>query len=724
MIGRIFWRDQKDGMTRMTELVRRVIARNPAGVAIPLALIILGVDFVMGREIRFPLLYLIPIALVAWQGKKTLAYSLSLLLPSVRVVFENFWGTPETMPTQSINTAFEVLGFCLYVYLLCKHAEHTRQMRITITAQQDGMQHLRAFARMTGSTLKGRGISPGLADGTAILYEPDLHATPSVEHISAKAVELEIQRFDRALSASLNELNDLRKQLEVADAHQEIALVEAHAAMLSDPSFVRQCKRRMSENLVMAETAVTAEIRDIEQKFQGLEHEFMRARAADVRDVGLQILSKLGTSGEAKPHRLASLPAGSVIVAEEILLTDALQMDTTNVVAIVTEKTGPASHVAMLARSRGIPAVCDIGGATTLVSSGDYLLVDAEAGMVTVGPTPTQARRFTLLKSQSVPVVRATSQEPKLPCVTKDGVEIALHANIGRADEAVIVLERGLDGVGLFRSEYLFLGRNQPPDLETQSAAYAEVAAKLDPLPVVIRTMDFGGDKMPHFVSTARDPAFRAGLRGLAYSLAEKKMFRTQITAIVRAAKSGNVRMMFPMVLGSEDLRKARSLVDEVLQLEFPNKRLFIGAMIETPAAAFDIHGILDLADFVSIGTNDLAHYILAVDRWSRGDLAVLSFFHPSVLRATCQVTQVAGDKGVGLSVCGEAASDPAAACLLIGMGVRTLSINPFLAPRVRRAIQQVTLEQMQAVAQDIQSAKTDKRIRELLAPVLREIAA
>ena len=286
------------------------------------------------------------------------------------------------------------------------------------------------------------------------------------------------------------------------------------------------------------------------------------------------------------------------------------------------------------------------------------------------------------------------------------------------------MLERGLDGVGLFRSEYLFLGRNQPPDLETQSAAYAEVAAKLDPLPVVIRTMDFGGDKMPHFVSTARDPAFRAGLRGLAYSLAEKKMFRTQITAIVRAAKSGNVRMMFPMVLGSEDLRKARSLVDEVLQLESPNKRLFIGAMIETPAAAFDIHGILDLADFVSIGTNDLAHYILAVDRWSRGDLGVLSFFHPSVLRATCQVTQVAGDKGVGLSVCGEAASDPAAACLLIGMGVRTLSINPFLAPRVRRAIQQVTLEQMQAVAQDIQSAKTDKRIRELLAPVLREIAA
>ncbi|QNT69156.1 phosphoenolpyruvate--protein phosphotransferase [Defluviicoccus vanus] len=425
--------------------------------------------------------------------------------------------------------------------------------------------------------------------------------------------------------------------------------MEVHATMLEDPSFVSNCKRRLSNELLTAKSAVLAEIHPIEKRFQEHEQQFMQARAADVRDIGCRVLSKLRGAGDRSPHPLASLTPGSVIVAEELLLSDALQINHSNVTAIVTSRTGPASHVAILARSRGIPAICDIDGATSLLTSGDYLLVDAEAGTITIAPTPAQARRFTLLRSQAAPFTHTNPAGSASSCETSDGVEIALHGNIGRADEAIIALEHGLDGIGLFRSEYLFLQRDEPPDLETQATAYAEVAAMLDPRPIVIRTMDLGGDKIPRFDNTTLDPAFRAGLRGLAYSLAENTMFQTQIDAIVRAARSGNVRMMFPMVMGAEDFKKARSLVDEAVQRECLGQAISVGAMIETPAAAFDIDRILDISDFVSIGTNDLAHYVLAMDRWTQSHSGGHSFFHPSVLRATHQVVQAARSKEVSL---------------------------------------------------------------------------
>ncbi len=710
-------------MTRTLQFVMRVATRNPAAVCMLLTFITLSVDFVTGREIRFPLLYVLPIAVTAWLGRKALAYALSISLPLVRVVFENLWQAPESFRMESLNSTIEAFALSLYVYLVSRQAGRTTQMKSTITTQHEEMTHLRTFARMAGTTLQGRGISPGLADGVAVHYVPELRATLSEERISSIEVELEAARLDRALAASVSDLNKLRERLEAQQALDEISFVEMRVIMLSDPGFARGCRRRLTEDLVRAEGAVMAEVRHMEQMMLGCKQEFMRARAADIRDIGLLVLRKLETSSEESHHRLASLPPGTVVVAEELLLSDALQMDTVNVVAIVTERTGPASHVAMLARARGIPAVCDIADATSVLVPGDHLLVDAEAGSVTVAPTQVQAARFTLRKAQSVPYASSTDQEPVQPCVTKDGVAIGLHANIGRPDEAVIVLEHGLDGVGLFRSEYLFLQTERPPDLGAQTAAYSEVAAMLHPRPVVIRTMDLGGDKIPRFSGAPGDSAIRAGLRGLAYSLAEDTLFRTQIMAIVRAAQRGNVSMMFPMVMGVADLREARCLVDDLLQREAPGKRISIGAMIETPAAAFDIHGILDFADFVSIGTNDLAHSILTMDRGSQGQAGVISFLHPSVLRATHQVIQAAAEKGVTLSVCGEAASDPTVACLLIGMGVRNLSINPFLASRLRRAIQQVTLGHIEALAKDILDAKTGKEVQDLLSSVFCEKA-
>jgi phosphoenolpyruvate-protein phosphotransferase (PTS system enzyme I) len=702
----------------------RITQRNPSAICLTIALVTLAVDFATGRDIRFPLLYLLPIGLASWMGKKILAYALSALLPLLRVYFEIYWRVPELLPIESLNAAIEVIALSFYVSLVGRKASETRKMEKAITIKDEEMLHLRAFTRLVGTTLQGRGISPGLSDGVAVIYQPEQESALSEPGISPDEVQSEGDRFDRAVAASIHELNSIREHFEGQQTDHEIALIEMRLAMLKDPFFLKNCKRRVSENMVTIEHAVMAEIQGVERLLNESKQGLMRERSADVRDLGHQILRNLRTSGMEDSNRLAALPPGTILVAEELLLSDALQIDPANVAAIVTEKTGPASHVAILARTRHIPAVCNIKDATSLLFPGDHLLVDAEAGTVTVGPTQWQAARFAARKTQSVLFATVPAQEPIQPCITKDGVEIGLHANIGRPDEAGLVLEHRLDGVGLFRSEFLFLEAEQPPDLETQIADYSEVATMLDPRPVIIRTMDLGGDKMPRFNWIANNKALPVHLRGLAYSLSEKTMFCTQIRAILRAAQRGNVKIMFPMVMGVADLSEARRFVDEVFEKEHLSKRPPLGAMIETPAAAFDIQGILQIADFVCIGTNDLANSFLAVDRGLPGHPEVHSFLHPSVLRATEQIIRAAVNQGVGVSVCGEAASDPVVACLLIGMGVKDLSMNPFLTAKVRQAIRQVTLDQAQALAKTALSATTPQEIQEIVASTSYKTAA
>jgi phosphoenolpyruvate-protein phosphotransferase (PTS system enzyme I) len=708
-------------MKRAMRFVVQVTQKNPSAICILIALVTLFVDFTTGRHIHFPLLYLLPIGLASWMERKILAYALSVLLPTLRISFEILWHVHELLSIESINAAIEVLALALYVYLIGRKATEARQMKKAITTKDEEMQYFRAFTRLVGTTLQGRGISPGLADGVAVVYLPGHESALGDPNISREDVESEVNRFDRALTASIQELNNIREQIEHQEDDVEIGLLEMRLTMLNDPSFQKKCKRRVSEDLVRVEHAVLAEVREMEMRLNGLKQEFLRERSADVRDLGHQILRNLRTLGEGTSNRLTTLSPGTILVAEELLLSDVLLFDPVNVAAIVTERTGPASHVAILARGRNIPAVCDIEDATVLLATGDRLLVDAETGTVTVAPSVAQATHFATRKMQSALIASADGRKPVQPCKTMDGVDIGLHANIGRPDEAGVVLEYNLDGVGLFRSEFLFLEAELPPNLETQTVAYSEVAAMLDPRPVVIRTMDLGGDKMPRIDRTANDMAWRTGLRGLAYSLAEKTMFLTQILAILRAAQGGNVKIMFPMVMGVADLSEARRLVEEVFQSEQLRKRPPIGAMVETPAAAFDIQRILQVVDFVCIGTNDLTHSILAMDRGSQGYPGALSFLHPSVLRATGQIIQAAVNQGVAISVCGEAASDPAVACLLVGMGVRTLSMNPFQVAGVRHAIRQVTIDQAEALAREALGATTPKEIQEIIAAALSD---
>lgn len=702
-------------MKQALRTVYQLTKKNPTASCLLIALLTLSVDFATGRDIHFPLLYLLPIGLASWMGKKLLGYGLAFLLPVLRILFENVWNLHELLPVEAINAAIEILALALYVYLIGRKAAEAKQLQKAVTTKDEEMQYLRTFTRLVGTTLQGRVISPGLADGVALVYQPENNFTPEELNISEAEVDSEIVRFERALTASIQELNNIRGEFSGKRSELEIELLEMRLVMLNDPSFRKKCKTRVKEDLVRIEQAVMAEIREMEARLKGLKQELMRERSADVRDLGHQILRNLRTSGEMISTPLSNLPPKTVLVAEELLLSDALLIDPVNLAALITEKTGPASHVAILARGRNIPAICDIEEATILLASGDHLLVDAETGTVTVAPSPAQLDHFATRKTQSALISSAELRKAALPCLTKDGLEIGLYANIGRPDEASVVLEYNLDGIGLFRSEFLFLEAEQPPGLDTQMAAYSEVAALLNPRLVIIRTMDLGGEKIPPFDRQAAGMIWRTGLRGLAYSLSERTLFRTQILAILRAAQKGNVKIMFPMVMGVADLREARALIDEVFQEEPIIKTPPIGAMIETPAAAFDIKGILQIVDFICIGTNDLTHSFLAMDRGSPGPFGTFSFLHPSILKATEQIVREALDQGIDITVCGEAASDPSIACLLVGMGVRALSMNPFQVAGVRHALRQISIDQAESLARQALEATNPKEIQEIV---------
>ena len=314
-------------MTRVLRFIEQITEKNPSAICILIALITLSVDFATGRDIHFPLLYVVPIGLAAWIGRKTLAYTLSILLPVVRVSFEVLWGMPEFLPLESLNAAIEVLALALYVHLVARKATETRRMKKTIRTKDEEIEHFRSFTRMVGTTLQGRGVSPGLGDGIAVVYRPEHDSALGEPNISQDEVESEVDRFDRALTESITELDRIREQFEGQRTDDEIALVEMRLTMLKSPSFSQRCKLRVCEDLVGAEQAVLEEVREMETRLRGLKQEFMRERSADVRDLGHQVLRNLRAEGKETSNQLTALQPGTVLVAEELLLFDALQIN-------------------------------------------------------------------------------------------------------------------------------------------------------------------------------------------------------------------------------------------------------------------------------------------------------------------------------------------------------------------------------------------------------------
>jgi phosphoenolpyruvate-protein phosphotransferase len=565
-------------------------------------------------------------------------------------------------------------------------------------------------------TFRGKVLSPGYAKGRVFLLRGRCRNEWCSRPIPESQVDAEIARFDTAVSRSAAELEALRERVVREIGEAESGIFDAHLSMLSDPAFVEKCRRRVREELVCIEHAVEREVRDLEAMLADVESEFIRDRGLDVRDVGRRLLRHLGTNGAiAAPAAPNESSTRVVIVADELLPSDAAQMDREQVVAVVTERGGPAAHATILARALAIPMVTDLAGIVDVVSNGDETLVDAVAGRVVVEPTRRQLAVFRTRAAGYRRVSQGAASEQTATIRTRDGVEIAFYGNIARADDARLITENNLAGVGLFRTECLFLNHRRPPTLRQHIAQYQRVTMALPCMPVTVRTLDLGGDKIPLFLARRTEMNPVIGMRGLRYSLAEKRMFRTQLRAIVRTAQSADVRVLFPMVLGVADLEAAIDILDGVCGEENRDRRPKLGAMIETPAAVFEIEGILGLVDFVTVGTNDLTQFMLAADRSSAEMIGEYSVLHPAVLKAIRRVLTEAQRAGVPVTVCGEAAGDPATAGLLVGLGARSLSMSPVRAARVRRLIRCLDSADMQEWTAESFASKTASQVARIL---------
>jgi len=564
------------------------------------------------------------------------------------------------------------------------------------------------------SLLKGRPISPGYAVGQAFVYGADTIDIPRYR-LSPDKVEAECCRFYNAISQAKKELERVKAYVHAEVGEEEAEIFSAHIALLNDPKYITRVEEYVRSQQINVEQAVEKTVTELAEMLARMDNDYLREREQDIRDIGKRILRYLIRH---PGFPMSNLPPQSIVIARELLPSDLLGIDREHTVGIVTEQGGEASHVAILGRSLGIPLVTGIKGLTQRIKTGTRLLVDGQTGEVWIDPTPQEIEGFMQHKQYYDHVSLLTVAEESRECITQDGVRIHLLANIGRPHEAAQVERHQLEGVGLFRTEYMCLDEMTPPSFDRQFEVYKQTIQILGPRPIVIRTFDLGGDKQPAFLSHHFELNPNLGMRGLRFSLsAAIDLFRTQLRALLQAASlSPLLKIIFPMVMGVADFKQALNILNEEAKVMKIEKIPPVGALVETPAAVFTIEGILNLADFVSLGTNDLTQFILAADRNALEVIEDYSVLHPAVLRAIRQVVEVADRKMRPVSVCGEAAADPWIACLLVGLGIRELSMSPVSSSRVRHALRHVSYRELERLAQEALASESAQDVHKLIA--------
>lgn len=571
-------------------------------------------------------------------------------------------------------------------------------------------------------TLRGMGASPGYACGTLFVYRPLTLADVCERPILVTETDAECTRFETALRAARDELIMLQQQV-VADIGEEQAgIFGAHIAMLEDVGLLKHIAQWIRDNKICAEAALAIEVQRSLRLLKAAACEYIRERATDVVDVGNRVLRHL--CADDRYASLMDLPPDTIIAAGELLPSDTVRMDKKNVVGLATEGGGPTSHTAILARSLGVPAVSGVTGlleAATGVK--DRVLLDGVRGTLILSPSTGQTQCFVRRHRkfrQAVTLLRL--DEPKA-CRLKDGSPVTLLANLNLAEEVDCVREHNLEGVGLFRTEMMYLLESVPPTLAMQRRHYGQVAEGCLKGPVTIRTFDFADDKRPLFMNHPDDGQYP---RGVVIPPQQDRLLKTQLHAIVRSARRyPNLRILFPMIRDWHDLKARVDLVRSISESEEMETKIAVGAMIETPAAVFLLPEIVDLVDYICIGCNDLAHFTLAEDR-SLGTRSVRDYaMHPAVLRTIQQVVSVAEKRNCRVCVCGEAASDPLLATVLVGLGIRELSVCPPQAAEVRYALRHVrssVATKLAAAALQADSRCSREEMKALMPAVLKAV--
>lgn len=566
-------------------------------------------------------------------------------------------------------------------------------------------------------------ISPGVAIAAAYCAD-ELLAPREPHRVGTEALSGEVSRFTAACAAAAQELEGIANRVAREVGEDSAGIFRAHRLLIRDPALTAKVKSIILARKVDAPTALRQALDDYAALFAKIPDEYLHERMADMRDMVGRIMAQLARRG-------ATAPAGPdepvVLVAPEILPSQAVTFDRLKLAGILTEAGGSTGHAAILARSLGIPAVSGLRGITREVHTGDQIVMDGREGHVYVNPGPEVEAAYRKIQREFVDLrdrlIENRDQEP----VSADGVRVELLANVnGRAD-AVLAARAGADGIGLYRTEYLFLTHPSVPDEEEQLAAYREVIEAAPHRRVTIRTLDLGGDKQIPYLGAPHEANPFMGWRSIRLSTAYPEFFQTQLRAVLRAGLLGEVSLLFPMISTLEEVRRLKRLVrrtQEALRKKgVPfGENVPVGVMLEVPAAALCVDAILDEVDFVSIGSNDLIQYVMAADRDNPRVAHLCEPFHPAVMRLLAHVIKTCNERGMPLTLCGEMAARPRCFLPLFGMGLRCLSMSPAFVPPLKELVRHTTTEAAVAISQRVLRMKTAGEVRGFLTRKVRQV--
>ncbi len=547
-------------------------------------------------------------------------------------------------------------------------------------------------------TLKGIAASAGITVGKAYVYRP---VELAIERWRVEDSEAELARLQRALEESKEQLSEIHVKAEVEVGEDTARIFEAHLMFLDDPVLLEEVRGRIEKERVNAEAALSDAIEGYAAIFDAMEDEYMRARAADVRDVGQRVLRNLLGSGE---EPLAELSSPVIVVARDLTPSDTAQMNKEMVQGFCTAMGGTTSHTAIMARILGIPAVVGLGDVALSINNGDTLIIDGGEGVVKVAPDEETLERYARLEREFKVRRDEAKVAAQLPARTRDGHRVEVVANIGDVDSARIALEYGAEGVGLLRTEFLYLDRTTMPSEEEQYKAYRAIAELMGQRPLVIRTLDIGGDKQLPYLDIGDELNPFLGWRAIRLCLERTDLFKAQLRAILRAGHGHNVKVMFPMIADVDELRRAKALLAEArAELEAADvpfaSKVEEGIMIEVPAAAIAADVLAQEVDFFSIGTNDLIQYTMACDRTNEKVAYLYQPLHPAILRLIKRVIEAAHQAGKWVGMCGEMAGDAEAIPILLGLGLDEFSMNAVAIPEAKAIIRSLSLAEAEGIA-------------------------
>ncbi|MEJ2648964.1 MAG: phosphoenolpyruvate--protein phosphotransferase [Sedimentisphaerales bacterium] len=569
---------------------------------------------------------------------------------------------------------------------------------------------------------KGIAVSPGISIARSLVIDSEDYRIPYRQIASAQRTS-EIRRVRNAFKDAVEELTRLEEE-HINKASKIKDIFAVHKRFMHDRSLRKKISDKIRSDMVTAEYAISTTLRDIAQHFADEKDPYISERAADIYDIERRVLKQL--IGK-KREEIGHLKNEVVIVARELSPIQTAGFDKKFVKGIASDAGGRTSHAAIVARSLGIPAVVALEDLTTIVNVSDTLIVDGNRGIVIVSPDEKTIQEYQEYREEFAELGHKLDAIREKPAITRDGQKITLLGNIEFPNEAEAVLQKGGDGIGLYRTEFLYLNTDKEPTEQDHYEAYAHTVKAMKNKPVVIRTLDLGADKYTQSKRFVREPNPFLGLRSIRFCLQNIMMFKTQLRAILRASVLGEVKIMFPLITNQQELMQAKMILHDVMEdlseehIDY-NRNMPVGIMIETPSAALTAFSLAREVNFFSIGTNDLTQYTLAVDRSNELVSTLYSTADPAVLRLIRTVVQDAHKAQIDLSVCGEVASEPEFIMLLLGMGVRTFSLASPMIPEIKQIVRSVTMTDCNKVARKVLSMNSERHISSYLRNAARKI--